>query len=296
MSESVRTVPSRNALPSSLARFRGIPPGLWVAWLFTALAFWPVLPAWVGDWIHDPNYSQGFLIPLVTAYLMWEALDDGPIGSPPHERRRTASAGPILAVTGLLGYVLGTAGSEYFTMRSSFVITLIGAAWWIGGAAIGSAVAIPILFLLFSVPIPAVVYFHVAGLLQRIVAAATAILLSGLGVPIVRDGNVLQLPEAALEVADACSGVRSLTVLLALGALWAYLSRRGSVRSIVLFLATIPLVIVGNVVRLSVTGIGTYTLGPWFAEGAAHELLGVVVFGVTALGLLGLSSLLGKPR
>lgn len=192
--------------------------------------------------------------------------------------------------------MLGTAGAEFFTSRASFVLTFLGATWWFAGAALGAFLTVPILFLLFSVPIPSVIYFNISLPLQGFASFAAANTLRLLGVPLVAEGNILHVPGGALEVADACSGIRSLTVLLALGALWAYTSRGGALRRAALLACTIPLAVLGNAVRVSFTAIGFLAFGPSITEGTLHETMGLVVFAVTLGGLAVASRLLRLER
>jgi exosortase len=285
-----RPTPAMDAPRSWALPARRIPRDLWIAWGATALAFLPVFKSWVGDWGTDPNYSQGFLIPIISMFLAARALRHPDASAAPSER--APWVGILLVALGLAAYVVGTGGSESFTTRTGFILTWLGAAWWIGGSTLGRLLTVPILFLLFSVPIPSVIYFNIAVPLQGIAASAATAVLHGAGVPVARDGNTLLLPGMALEVADACSGIRSLTVLLALGALWAYLERGKPLRRALLFASTIPLAVLGNALRVSLTALGAYLWGPWFAEGAVHEGMGLVVFAVTLGGLFFVSRLL----
>jgi exosortase len=281
----------QHAWGSTLGR---IPRELWIAWGAVALAFFPIFQGWIRDWIIDPNYSQGFLIPFISVFLAARALRGSSVST--GFREGFSAVGAVLVGVGLLGYLLGTAGSEEFTTRSGFVLTWLGAVWWIAGPTLGRLLAVPTLFLFFSIPIPAVLYYNIAVPLQTVAAAAATLALRGAGVPVARDGNTLLLPGMVLEVADACSGIRSLTVLLALGALWAYLDKGSPPRRTILFLSTIPLAVLGNAVRVSLTVLGVYLFGPWFAEGAAHEATGMIVFLVTLLGLFLLSKVLRSAR
>jgi exosortase len=264
-----------------------VPRELWIAWGAIALAFAPIFPGWIRDWSIDPSYSQGFLIPLISIFLAARALRR-PEG---RAEARAGGLGPGIALVsvGLVAYVVGTGGSESFTTRSGFVLTWLGAAWWIAGAGLGRLLTVPTLFLFFSIPVPAVLYATVALPLQTFAALTASSVLHAAGVPVAREGNTLLLPGAALEVADACSGIRSLTVLLALGALWAYLERGRPVRRALLFASTIPLAVLGNAVRVSITVLGVYLVGAEFAEGAIHQGTGLVVFLVTLGGLFLLS-------
>jgi exosortase len=289
--------PASSAPRSWIAPARRVPRDLWIAWGITAAAFFPIFGPWVRDWQTDPNYSQGFLIPIISVFLAARALRQGE-----REGAGTVAAGTavqgfswvgvVLVLFGLMAYLLGTGGSESFTTRTGFVLTWLGAVWWIAGAGLGRLLTVPILFLLFSVPIPSVIYFNIAVPLQNIAARVASGVLHGVGVPLTRDGNTLLLPGATLEVADACSGIRSLTVLLALGALWAYLEKGKPLRRALLFAGTVPLAVLGNAVRVTLTALGVYLLGPWIAEGAAHEATGLVVFAVTLAGLYLLSKIL----
>src|SRR2546425_2930589 len=223
-----RLVPTPNALRSWFSPAGRIPRDLWIAWGAVALAFLPIFGSWIRDWRIDPNYSQGFLIPLISVFLGLRALRQADALTPEGERAERAPGigfGAVLVALGLLAYVLGTGGSEFFTTRTGFVLTWLGAVWWIAGPRLGRLLSVPTLFLFFSIPVPAVIYFNISVPLQTIAASAASTVLHVAGVPVARDGNTLLLPGAALEVADACSGIRSLTVLLALGALWAYLER-----------------------------------------------------------------------
>jgi len=267
-----------------------VPRDLWIAWGATAVAFLPIFRGWTREWVVDPNYSQGFLIPLISIFLAARALRRAE--APLESRGEFSAIGVVLVALGLLSYVFGTAGSEAFTTRTGFVLAWLGAVWWIAGPGLGRPLTVPTLFLMFSIPVPAVLYYNIAVPLQTFAAAAATFVLRGAGVPVARDGNTLLLPGTALEVADACSGIRSLTVLLALGALWAYLERGRTLRRALLFASTLPLAVLGNAARVSVTVLGVYLFGPWFAEGAVHEATGLVVFLVTLGGLLLLSRLL----
>ncbi|HXF59947.1 MAG TPA: exosortase/archaeosortase family protein [Candidatus Saccharimonadales bacterium] len=283
-SEAFEAAKPAPAWSAPLAR---IPRDLWIAWGAVAIAFFPIFRGWTREWVVDPNYSQGFLIPLISIFLAARALRRAPdVATRPE---RFSVVGVLLVAAGLLFYLAGTGGSEAFTTRSGFVLTWLGAVWWIAGPGLGRLLTVPTLFLFFSIPVPAVIYYNSAVPLQTFAAAVASLVLQAVGVPVARDGNTLLLPGTALEVADACSGIRSLTVLLALGALWAYLEKGSPVRRALLFVSTVPLAVLGNAVRVSITVLGVYLFGAWFAEGAAHEATGIVVFLVTLGGLFFLS-------
>jgi exosortase len=253
-----------------------IPATLVLASLFYA----PVLVELARDWLRDPNYSHGFLIPVISGFLVWQ-------------RRRALAALPprptlwglvgVLAAAGLL--VLGAAGAEVFTQRVSWVLLLASVVLFLAGWPWLRKTAFPIGFLLFAVPMPYVLYYSLTGPMQGFAARCAIAGLRGVGVPAVAQGNIIHLPETSLEVAEACSGIRSLYAFLALGALLARSLPIPWWGRALVFLATIPLSVAGNAVRVWGTGIGTYTIGPSAAEGTLHELFGLIIFG-SALGVL----------
>jgi len=285
-----RSTPAPNASRTWQSSVRAIPRDLWIAWAAVAVAFAPAFKPWVTDWWTDPNYSQGFLIPFISVFLGVRALRRA--GDALFAKERPSWVGMALVLCGLLAYLVGTGGSEFFTTRTGFVLTWLGAVWWIAGARLGRLLTVPTLFLFFSIPLPSVLYYNISVPLQSIAAGAASAVLQVVGVPVARDGNTLLLPGIALEVADACSGIRSLTVLLALGALWAYVEPGKPFRRAILFASTVPLAVLGNAVRVSLTVLGVYLFGPSLAEGAVHEALGLVVFAVTLGGLFLLSKVL----
>jgi exosortase len=170
---------------------------------------------------------------------------------------------------------------------AGLTLLLLGGAWL-------RALAFPLAFLVFAVPIPAVIRNVIAFPLQLFAAQTAAFCLGGAGVPVVREGNVIVLAQTTLEVADACSGIRSLQALLALGAVYAYLTQRRLWKRLVLFLSAIPIAIAGNAFRVSGTGFLAHFFGLETAQGFYHSLAGYLMFGVAFVGLLICGSLLNR--
>lgn len=244
------------------------------------MVYAPVCSELAKDWWRDPNYSHGLLVPVISGFILWS------------QRRRLAelpNRGSWFGVAALLGamglLIVGAAGAEVFTQRMSLLLTLAAVTLGLGGWAWTRATAFPLAFLLFAIPLPYVIYYDITGPLQALAASVAMDGLTLIGIPAVKQGNIIHLPGVSLEVAEACSGIRSLYAFLALGALFA----RGLPlpfwgRSLV-FLSTIPLSVAGNAFRVWGTGVATHLVGSGAATGAAHEAFGLVVF-VIALVLL----------
>jgi len=249
--------------------------------LLTALTLLsiPVLRDLIADWIRDDNYSHGFFIIPISIYLFFRRRHDLAFPAAP------ARSGMVVFIIGCLGMILGVAASEYFTTRLSLVIIVTGLALYYLGMVNFRKVWFSFFFLLFMIPIPAVIYNAATFPMQLFATKVTAGLLQVIGVPCVRHGNMIQLPDYTLEVLEACSGLRSLVTLMALGALYAYLTLAGKLRPILLFIATIPIAVVTNIFRIFVTAIAAYAISTSFAEEFLHEISGLLVF-VTALILM----------
>ncbi len=261
----------------------GIPLTLLVA------AHLPALVDLVADWYHDDNYSHGFLIPLVSGLLLWrkrERLAAAPI--------MTDSRGLAVIVFGMLVFILANGAAEYFTLRLSFVVTLFGLVWYLSGPQVVRLTAFEIALLLFMIPIPYVVYYAATFPMQLLASKITVTALNILGAGAIRQGNVIILAGQSLEVAEACSGIRSLMSLLALGFIWAHLSQPRLAPKVVLFLSVIPIAVVANSARVLVTSVLAYAVTPEVTVEPWHSLMGLVTFAVAMFMLLILSTVLRR--
>jgi exosortase A len=241
------------------------------------------------QWWKDEDYNHGFIVPLFSAYLLWQ------------ERERLkrvgvaqSGAGLLVVALGLMLFSLGALGAELFLQRASFIVVLAGLVLVALGPALLRAVAFPIGFLVFMVPIPAVIRNVIAFPLQLFAAQTATVCLSGAGIPVLREGNVIVLAETTLEVADACSGIRSLQALVALATVYAYLTQRSWWKRLLLVLAALPIAIVANAFRVSGTGFLAHFWGLQVAQGFYHSLAGYLMFGVAFLGLLLCGTILSR--
>jgi exosortase len=258
-----------------------------LAAVFLAL-YLPIIIELVGEWYIDSNYSHGFLIIPVSVWLIWkkrEILKTIPL--------ETGKWGVPIIAASLVLFILGTAGAEYFTARVSMVGLLLGVTLFLAGPRFVREIWFAFFFLLFMIPIPYIIYYSLTFPLQLLGSKIAAGVLGVLGIPHLRQGNIIHLPDNySLEVAEACSGLRSLVSLLALGALLAYWTQTSKIKASILFLSTVPIAIAANIFRITVTAVGAYGVSRAIAENFLHELSGTIVFLFSLTSLLILSSLL----
>lgn len=254
-----------------------------------AVLYAPIVPGMVADWFHDPNYSHGFLVPLISAYFLWEKREDlATVTVKPN------GFGLVVILAGLFLLVFGYAGTEYFTMRSSLVFLVGGIILYWFGWEVMKVVALPVGFLFFMVPLPYIVYDALAFPLKLFITKVSVVSLKAMGVVVWRDGNIIQFPETVLEVADACSGLRSLMSLLALSVAYAFFMLNGVVKRFFLVLLAVPIAIVTNMVRVIGTGFLAQYYGAAAAEGFFHEFAGLAVFAMAMVLLVLSGAVLGK--
>lgn len=248
----------------------------------------PILIGLAGDWYNDDNYSHGFLIIPISLWLVWRKRDI--LRTIPLE---SSKWGIPVILASLVVFILGTAGMEYFTARVSMVSLMFGVTLYLAGYRFAREIWFSFFFLLFMIPAPYIIYYSATFPLQMLGSKIAAVLLTIVGIPHLRQGNVIHLPDNySLEVAEACSGLRSLVTLLALGALLAYLTQTSKWKAVTLFAATVPIAIAANIFRICVTAVGAYGISRAIAEDFIHEFSGTIVFMFSLVCLLILSNVL----
>jgi exosortase len=248
-----------------------------------------VLGPMVVQWWSDPNYGHGFLVPVLSAYVLWR------------ERRRwsevpiRASNWGLLILFAAQGLsILGILGSEHFTERISLLVLIAGLLVFLAGWKFLRRAAFPLGYLAFMVPLPAILYYKLTFPLQLLASRLGADGLVALGVPTMREGNLLILPNCTLEVVEACSGVRSLLSLAAAVVGYLYLFEPSLWKRCFLIAAVVPVVIASNAARLVAAGALSYRHGPGVDSGLVHTALGLVCLALAFLGILLFHSLLGR--
>ncbi len=249
----------------------------------------PFLKTLVADWGTNDDYSHGYFIPFLSIYFIYSIQDElKKIAVRPH------NAGLVVLLLGLGQLILGKIGAEYFTQRTSLIIVLFGLVLFFLGGAYLKRLFIPIGYLIFMVPLPAIIWNKIAFPMQLFSSSLTEQVVSLLGIPIYREGNVIHLAQTTLEVVAACSGLRSLVAMFALSGALAFLSPLSTGKKLLLFFSAAPIAIFANIVRLTATALMATKIGAEAAQGFLHEFSGIVVF-LLGLGLLlSLNWLLGK--
>jgi len=245
------------------------------AWLYSG-----VVAGLVHDWIHDENYSHGFLIVPLAAYFVWERR-----ARLRSVRPRPTALGLVLVLASLAMLVAGVLGAEFFLARVSLIGVIAGTVLFLAGWEWLRVVAFPIAFLILMVPIPAIVFNQIAFPLQLFASRFGVSAMRLCSVPVLREGNVIILANTTLEVAEACSGIRSLVSLLTLGLVYGYFADSRLWVRVVIAASTVPIAIVANGLRVAGTGVLAHYLGPDVAQGFFHTFSGWLVF-VAAFGLV----------
>jgi exosortase len=257
-------------------------PLVQMAWFFGLLAilFLPVLASMVKEWATIEEMGHGFFVPLVAGYIVWN--DRRRILAQPVKPFRPAA---VLIVWGFFQMVLGFLGADFFTARTAFLIALVGVIWTLAGTAVLRALAFPLFILLFMIRIPLFVYQQMTFPLQIFASKVATVMLQILGIPVLRDGNILELPSGRLEVIEACSGIRSLLSLTFISLAYSYIFDHRTWMRPVLFVSAIPIAIAANSIRITLTGVLS-EFDKQLAEGFFHSFEGWLLFMAALAGLI----------
>jgi len=251
--------------------------------VLAALSLWlysSTLAHLVGQWYHDPDFSHGFIVPMFSAYVIW--LNRHRLARIPVQ---PSWSGLGLLVLGLGVFALGQLGAELFLARSSLLLVLAGLIVLFLGWTYFRALLFPLAFLILMVPIPAIIFNQITFPLQLLDSHLAATVLPWFGVPTFREGNIIDIPHMQLNVAEACSGIRSLLSLTTMSIVYGYwVDNRTSVR-ILLFVASVPIAVAANSLRIIGTGLLVEYWSPKAAEGYFHAWWGMLIF-VIALIML----------
>ena len=260
---------------------------LLLSWLYASILF-----HLAQQWWHDPNFSHGIFVPLFSLFVLWQ------------ERARLAALpaapsawGLLIAAFALCVLTVGVLGAELFLARFSLLLLIAGLVIYFLGWRFFRAVLFPWAFLILMIPIPAILFTQITFPLQILASKLAALVLPLAGVPVLREGNIIHLPAMSLEVAQACSGIRSLLSLMTLSIIYGFLTETRIVIRVFLALASIPIAVAANSLRIVGTGLLVQYWGPERAEGFFHLFSGWLIFVVSLVMLFLLHQLLrlGEP-
>lgn len=273
--EQVATAIAARTVPAWTPRIQFL-----LLFLLLALVYSEILAKLFREWWRNDDYSHGFFVPLFSAFILWQ------------ERARLRALKPapawegLFLVAGALALlVVGVLGAELFLSRTSLIFLLGGLLVYFQGWRFFRALLFPWAVLFLMVPLPAIVFNQIAFPLQLLASQLATGLLEFVGVPVLREGNVIQLPSITLEVVEACSGIRSLVSLGTLAVFYGHFLEPSLVRRIVLVVTALPIAVLANAMRVMVTGALGYYASPDVAQGFFHSLEGWLLF-VLSLGML----------
>jgi exosortase len=257
-----------------------------------AAAFVPVYPELFWTWLNNANDSHGILVPFISLFLIWQRRE-----KLRHAKISNSHWGLVVLITSMSLYLLSYAGGVAVVSRAMIVSSFIGLVLFTLGREAFRLLAFPLFFLFFMVPVPQSVLNLIAFPLQLFVTDLSFLIIHWFSIPVYQEGNMLYFAQAQFEVAEACSGIRSLVSFAMLGVLFSYmLSHRGWVRKAVILASVVPLALSTNIVRVIGTAVLVHFFGQDVARGFLHELSGLLLFALGFILFLGEYALLNRLR
>jgi exosortase len=263
---------------------------IWELGIIGTIILWiycPILVHMVSQWWHDPAFSHGFFVPLFSAFVLRQKR--GQLGRIPS---RPSWFGLAVLAFGVCALIVGQMGAELFLSRCSLLIVLAGIVLLFFGWNLFKAILFPWAFLVLMIPLPAIIFNQITFPLQLLASHVASAVLPIFGVPVLREGNIINLPKLSLEVADACSGIRSLISLVTLAIIYGYLMEKRVWMRCLLALASAVIAVLANSFRIIGTGLLVQYWNPDKAEGYSHASWGWIIFVISLLMLYGFHRLM----
>lgn len=256
--------------------------------LLVILAYLPVFAWMIDRWMAaETYYSHGFLVPLVSALLIWKKRNDLA-----KIKIKPSKWGLLFFAVGLIAHAISALLHIYFSSGFSLILVLIGVILISFGKDFFKKVLFPVLFLVFMIPLPLFSISNLSFKLKIFASQISTSLLKLIGIGAVREGSTILTEHSYLVVEDPCSGIRSLISLIALGSLMAYLSKVSKIKKAILFSSAIPIAVSSNIFRIIALSLANEIYGLKFSSGIFHDITGILVFVFTFLGLLALEKVL----
>lgn len=252
------------------------------------LCYFPILRLLVNQWMNDEDMGHGFFVPALAGYIAWQRRNE--LGA---VRPQSHWLGIVLVLLGGFQAYVATLGAELFVARTAFIVSLVGVLLFLGGGHLVRGLAFPLFLLCFMIPIPTIVYNQITFPLQLFASQVAESVLHLLNIPVLREGNILELADMRLSVVEACSGIRSLLSLSFLSLVYAYFFDDKVWMRGALLICTVPIAIFANAMRVSLTGIIS-EYNPELAQGFFHSVEGWIVFMVALTALLAVHQLIDR--
>lgn len=258
-----------------------------------ASLYLPVATGLAKQWFEDPAAAYGFFVALaalVAARQRWGRVRSLPLAG--------SWWGAAALTAAALLFAVGTLAADVFLLRVSAVACGASALWLLCGAAHVRVLAAPIVLCLAAIPLPGAVVTEMTLPLQLAASQGAALSLGALGFDVVREGNLLTMQHVTLEVAEACSGMRSIVTLGALVLVYWATMRASAWRVALLLAATIPVALAANSLRVVATALLALEIGEDATRGLVHDATGFVAFLLMSAALVAVHAMTsrGRPR
>ncbi|MFH1771995.1 MAG: exosortase/archaeosortase family protein [Candidatus Omnitrophota bacterium] len=259
-----------------------------VLFALLVVTFYPIYaPLYERFTAKNSYYSHGFLIPLISAFILWrkrekfKALTVSP-----------SSWGLGVLISGVLLHVASAALKVNFTSYLSLIIVLCGLILYLGGKSFLKEAAFGIIFLFFMIPLPEVIVIGISFKMKIMAAHLSTVFANWMGVGALREGSTIHLAKGQILIGDPCSGLRSLISFLALGVLFAYFSQASFLKRLFLVICTAPIALLSNIARIMLLVFVTHIYGEKAAMGFVHDASGIMAFVLAFLGFIAISRVL----
>lgn len=245
--------------------------------------FYPLTGSLFLEWRSDPEFSHGFLIPIVSVYLLWVQREK--ITSLFHEYGSSKLSIPSLLflIGGLVLFICGKFVHQVFIEGIGMVAILLGVIFVLYGFEMLRALVFPVSYLVFMLPIPYFINYFVANHLKFFIAVSSSFILGLAQIPVFLEGNMIHLASISLEVVEACSGMQTIISFLAISSVFAYLGYHSNYFRTLIILLAIPLAIGANILRISTIGFLSYYVN----NDVAHGFHGYAWTFVVFIGIVG---------
>lgn len=252
------------------------------------IAYLPTFLWMISRWsATETYYSHGFLVPLISGFVIWHKRKElQPLRAKPQQ------SGWLFFILGIAIHSLSTLWQVYFTSGFSLLLVLVGLVLLFLGKEFLRKLLFPILFLALMIPLPMLGLADLSFKLKILVTKAAVFIVNSFGVHAVNEGSIIRTARSYLIVEDPCSGIKSMIVLIGIGALIANYNELSRIKKVVVLLSSISFAFVANILRIAILSIAGQLYGIKFAVGLFHGFIGFLSFIAALIGILFVAKLL----